>query len=270
MDGEDIVPQSPVFRASYRIGIQKVRPLSQVAATAIIVRSIRKAGLYRNKTGNRYEVQADHGFRKRFGTILKLRNDISYSVSERFLGHKQNTDPSYFRGTRDDMFREFQKVIIDLTIDDTERLRIQSKLKDEKINSLESEKDKKISELEQITKELSARLQKQESMTAEMNKISFKIKQTAIQESDPINPNYPDGGPFDTRLVNLELRKVKEKSIEIFDSEFEESAEVVIRNNNVYCTLDKSSSCKHVLFAIGNPEFYQLVKKYDIDISFGN
>ena len=105
-------------------------------------------------------------------------------------------------------------------------------------------------------------------MTAEINKIHAKIKETMNRESDSSNPHFPDGGPFDIRLVNLEIEEIKDKSIIIFDNEFCEEIPVVLRKDKVYCTIDKSTSCKHVLFALGNPDFYQLVKKNNISFSF--
>src|SRR5437879_13017938 len=105
-------------------------------------------------------------------------------------------------------------------------------------------------------------------MTAEINKIHAKIKETMNRESDSSNPHFTDGGPFDIRLVNLEIEEIKDKSIIIFDNEFCEEIPVVLRKDKVYCTIDKSTSCKHVLFALGNPDFYQLVKKNNISFSF--
>ncbi|MGI0026565.1 MAG: tyrosine-type recombinase/integrase [Nitrosopumilaceae archaeon] len=145
-DGENLLPQNPVFRSIYRIGIQKIKPLSRVGAIGIISRSIKNAGLYRNKAGNRYEIQGDHGFRKRFATILKLRNDISYSVTERLLGHKQNLDSSYFRGTKDELFEEFKKAISDLIIDDSER----NKITIAKLEAELSEKEKLNDEIQRL------------------------------------------------------------------------------------------------------------------------
>jgi len=265
-DGEVLLPQSPVFRSTYRIGVQKVIPLSRVGAIGIISRAIRKAGLYRNKAGNRYEIQADHGFRKRFATILKLRNDISYSVTERLLGHKQNLDSSYFRGTREEIFREFRKIILDLTVSDEERLALQNRLKDEKIDRLQFEKDSKISGLEETAKKLLERIEALETERKETRMINSRVKETLNRESDPSNPHFPDGGPFDTRLVNLEVEEINADSMVVYDSEFGESIKVVLRKNQVYCTLDKSSTCKHVLFALANPEFYEIVKKNAIKV----
>jgi len=260
-DGEKLTLDSPLFRAKYRLGIEKVKPMNSDTMQQVI-HAIVKPNVNRDKIGRRYNIQAAHGLRKRFATIVKMDNRISYSISERLLGHQAYLDKEYMRPTKEALFKEFQKVITELTVSDSERLQIQSKIKDEKISKLESEKDKKISDLEDTTRQLSERLQKQESMTAEISKIHLKTKETMNRESDPSNLHYPDGGPFDTRLVNLEMKEINDKSMIIFDTEFEERIEVVLRKGKVYCTLDKSSTCKHVLFAIGNFDFYQLVKKH--------
>jgi len=52
----------------------------------------------------------------------------------------------------------------------------------------------------------------------------------------------------------------------IFDTEFEESIQVILKENKIFCTLDKSDNCKHVLFAITNQKFYENVKKSNIPI----
>jgi len=80
----------------------------------------------------------DHGFRKRFNTILKLKNEVNSNVAEKLLGHKNGLDGVYLKPTRDQCFTEFRKAISDLMIDDSERQRL-------KIEQLQQEK----SELEQ-------------------------------------------------------------------------------------------------------------------------
>ena len=182
------------------------------------------------------------------------------------MGHKQNLDSSYFRGTREEIFREFRKIILDLTVSDEERLALQNRLKDEKIDRLQFEKESKISGLEETAKKLLERIEALETERKETRMINSKLKETITRESNPSNPHFPGGGPFDTRLANLEVREINETSMVIFDSEFEERINVVLRRDKVYCTLDKSSTCKHVLFALANPKFYEIVKSNNIKI----
>jgi len=265
LNGERITDESPLF-------VNLAKHAKQTNLTVenmyqMLAKLYRQATIEREKIGNRYDKALTYGFRKRFNTILKINNEVNSNIAEKLMAHKRGLDGSYLTPTREECFKEFIKAIPELTVSDSERLQIQSKIKDEKITKLESEKDKKISTLEEITRQLSERLQKQESMTAEISKIHLKTKETMNRESDPSNPHYPDGGPFDTRLVNLEMKEINDKSMVIFDTEFEERIEVVLRKDKVYCTLDKSSTCKHVLFALGNSNFYQLLKKHDINIS---
>ncbi|MGH2613134.1 MAG: hypothetical protein ACRDFB_08840 [Rhabdochlamydiaceae bacterium] len=142
-------------------------------------------------------------------------------------------------------------------------LEIEEQQKTEKL-----EREKRLSEVEAASKELLERIESLEIIKKEIQLIHLKINETKNIESDPSNPDFPDGGPFDTRLVNLEVREINENSMLIYDSEFEESTDVILRGRKVFCTLDKSTTCKHVLFALANPEFYGIVKKNNISIIF--
>ena len=147
-DGERLNSESSVFRAIYRLGMEKTKPMTTGTIKEVISVLVR-SDISRNKIGNRYNIQIAHGFRKRFATIVKLNNKISYSVSERLLGHKAGEDSSYFRPTvKQELFGEFRKVISDLTVDDSERLRAQNRIKDETIQKMESENNARITKLE--------------------------------------------------------------------------------------------------------------------------
>lgn len=259
-DGENMTPDSPVFRARYSLGVQKALPLSVSSITQIIYRILNRAGLRQNMKNNRYEVQLDHGFRKRFNTILKLNREINPNIVEKLMGHSKGLDGVYLKPTRQESFEEYRKGISDLTIDNAERVIAENK-------KLEIEKSE-FESLKETVKQLGEKLQQQESMNAEIYQIQYKIKETMTNESDPANPNFPDGSPYDTKLINLRTEKIDENSMRIFDSEFEEKINVVLRKDKVYCTLDNSTTCKHVLFALGNSEFYKIAKKHNVDISF--
>jgi len=83
-DGERINLESPVFRSVYQLGYAKVRPATTDALKEVIRKLIIKSGLRINqvKTGERYNKQADHGFRKRWNTILKTTKTINISLAE--------------------------------------------------------------------------------------------------------------------------------------------------------------------------------------------
>lgn len=56
-------------------------------------------------------MQADHGFRKRFNTILKLENGVNYNVAEKLMGHRNGLDRVYLTPTLEELFSEFVKAI---------------------------------------------------------------------------------------------------------------------------------------------------------------
>lgn len=148
-DGEYLGPNSPVFRVKYRIGIEKVRPMSQKAMEAVFSKLIHKAGLRTNKKGYRYDRQADHGFRKRWNTIMKTTEGVKISLAEKMFGHSFTIplDETYLDPTLEKLFENYKKAIPELTIDEAERLRI----KNEKLVKEKSEVkklEKRIEELE--------------------------------------------------------------------------------------------------------------------------
>ncbi|MEM4391709.1 MAG: site-specific integrase [Candidatus Nitrosotenuis sp.] len=126
-DGEKITLDSPIFRTRYSLGIQKALPLSISSVTQIIYRVLNRAGLRQNIKNNRYEVQLDHGFRKRFNTILKLNREINANIIEKLMGHSKGLDGVYLKPTRQESFDEYRKGISDLTINDSERVLAEKK-----------------------------------------------------------------------------------------------------------------------------------------------
>jgi hypothetical protein len=190
---------------------------------------------------------------------------LSYIINHTGL---TKLDEHYFKTHESELVEQYLNAIPNLIISDEERLLLQNGIKDKKIDKLQSEKDSKISELETTMKKLLERIETLEIKKQETKMINSKINEMKNAESDPSNPDFPDGGPFDTRLTNLQVRKINKDSIIVFDSEFEESISVVLRKNKAYCMLDYSTTCKHVLFALGNPDFYEIVKNNNIEISF--
>ena len=71
--------------------------------------------MIRNKCQYRYDIQADHGFRKRFNTILKLNNSINYNITEKLMCHK-NGLMVHLVSTIDELFVEFKKAISDIDL----------------------------------------------------------------------------------------------------------------------------------------------------------
>jgi integrase/recombinase XerD len=138
-DGEVLTDESPLFRKKYQVGSSPVKKLTEAAAKHIMFRLISGMNCGREKDGQRFNIQIDHGFRKRFNTILKLITDVNPNIAEKLMGHKNGLDGVYFVPTEADLFTEFKKAIIEITIDPAERLQA-------KLNQTEKEK----SEIENI------------------------------------------------------------------------------------------------------------------------
>lgn len=149
--GELINEESPVFRTDRnKLGLGKAKPMTEQNAS-ITVRRIVDRAIKRIKASNtRYTIQSAHGFRKRFNTILKSNNDVNPNLAEKMMGHSVTIqlDNNYLVPNVNRMFDEYVKVIPELTISEAIKLKEENKLKDEKIKSLESDKDRRIDELE--------------------------------------------------------------------------------------------------------------------------
>jgi len=128
-DGETLGPDSPVFRSAYQLGIAKTKSASTHSLKEIIRTLILKSGLRTNQTkiGNRYNKQADHGFRKRFNTILKTTDSVNISLSEKMMGHSVSVslDSVYLVPTVKQLFKEYKKAIPQLIINDSTRNQIE-------------------------------------------------------------------------------------------------------------------------------------------------
>jgi len=147
-DGEKFYPETLVFRQKYRLGIEKPRVLKSAGGRIILYRIIQKSRIKRNKVNRNYDIQMDHGFRKRFNTVLKINNEVNSNIAEKLMGHKNGLDGVYFKPTKEQCFKEFRKAIPELSIDESIRLEEKIKHRDEQIEKLESDKDKRIAELE--------------------------------------------------------------------------------------------------------------------------
>jgi len=142
-DGEEITPDSPIFRIKYEwVNVNsKIKQLSRPGTISLMSRILKATSIQRIKKGRRYDVQLDHGFRKRFNTTLKLQNELNSNIAEKIMGHKKGLDGSYLTPTRQECFREFVKAVLTLTIDPTERQKIELGKKQQKITELEKAND---------------------------------------------------------------------------------------------------------------------------------
>jgi len=151
-DGEIFVENTPIFRTSYqaKYSNQNVKQFSRNGAISLMNRILVNSSINRNKKGRRFDVQLDHGFRKRFNTIMKLENGVNANIAEKILGHKNGLDGVYLAPTRQQCFAEFVKAIPQLTIGSTARQQNEIQAQKEQIDELESERTK----VHQLTKEM--------------------------------------------------------------------------------------------------------------------
>jgi integrase/recombinase XerD len=197
-DGENLDDNSPLFRESYQTGVQKVKSISLGAISQILHRLVKKTRT-RKRVGRRFNIMILHGFRKRFGTIIKLDNKIGWAVSERLLGHQSYLDPEYFVPTKDKLFNEFKKVIPDLTIGDSERQRI-----------VIENQQKKLEEKEQLKLELG----NMKDQYAYMKDIFGPVL-----ESDYLREQYK-------RFINQQIDAMK--TTEVYRNDFSKMAQEVV------------------------------------------
>ena len=110
--GVNFTDNTPLFMTSNK----NHTPLGINGARSVIARAVQKGKVNRNKQGIHYDVQVNHGFRKRFNTILKMNNRVNYNIAEKLLGHKNGLDGVYFTPTLKELFAEYKKVVRKLEI----------------------------------------------------------------------------------------------------------------------------------------------------------
>lgn len=153
--GEILNQDSPVFRANYRLGIEKVKPITERGVSELMQRLVKRAGIARSKNGTRYDTQTNHGFRKRFNTILKTTDGMKLSLAEKMMGHSFviPLDDAYLTPSLEQLFDEYKKALINLTVDDSARIKIEKeKLEQEKsiVNQQRLENEKLLKRIEDL------------------------------------------------------------------------------------------------------------------------
>lgn len=104
--GEVLTKDTPIF-----VSRGNTKQLGWSGSRSAIYRIVSKSNILRHKQNHRYDVQVDHGFRKRFNTILKLNNLVNYNIAEKLMGHKNGLDGIYFTPTLEELFKEFKKIM---------------------------------------------------------------------------------------------------------------------------------------------------------------
>jgi len=150
-EGELLKPESFLFRQkSFFSNSVGISPLSVHGIESIIANIMKHAGIKRIKMNDkRYDLPVCGGFRNRFNTIFKSNPDISYVVAEMFSDHKIRQEPSYMFPTKEVLLAEYKKAVPELIISEEARLKLESENKQKRIEKLESDKDRRISELEE-------------------------------------------------------------------------------------------------------------------------
>ncbi|MCH7562046.1 MAG: site-specific integrase [Thaumarchaeota archaeon] len=163
-DGEYLDKNSPLFRKSYQLGIQKALPMNDELVLRSIWYIINKSGLRagQEKKSGRYDTQTNHGFRKRWTTIIENVEGVKVILAEKMMGHSIKSIPMaeiYNLPTTEMLFKEYKKAIPELIIDGSARKQAElDKVYKEK-SILEEEKSK--------NKSLMTRLEKVERMIFE-------------------------------------------------------------------------------------------------------
>ncbi|MDF2422735.1 MAG: site-specific integrase [Nitrosopumilus sp.] len=122
--GEKLDEQSPMFTLKDRLIDKKqigIKRISRPAISNILTAVFRH--MNRTRDGNRWEIPTTHGFRKYFNRALKMREGMNLSLCEKLMGHSVTValDNSYLPVTKDELFKEFEKAIPELTIREDER-----------------------------------------------------------------------------------------------------------------------------------------------------
>jgi|APSaa5957512535_1039671.scaffolds.fasta_scaffold01792_6 integrase len=170
-DGEYIDNESPLFRSTYRLGIQKVIPCTSDSLIKVMMRLI--SVIDRKKVGktDRYDVAMNHGFRKFYATVIKDVEGISPTMTEKLINHVgiNPLDGNYYKPTKEKMFEAYKKCISVLTIDDSIRNKI-------KIEKLENDK----TDLKEINSLYEKTIKEKKSIIKEKELIERKYRDIAL------------------------------------------------------------------------------------------
>ena len=147
-DHEKITSDSPLIRESYSMASLPAKHINNAMLQELIGMTLKDVKRKKDFSG-RYNIAITGGFRKFFNLTMKIQEKVNISLVEKLMGHSVtiSLDNHYLPVSTEKLFEEFQKNIPDLTISDSERLRVENELKEKKIQELESDK-KRISELE--------------------------------------------------------------------------------------------------------------------------
>lgn len=153
-----------------------------------VVRMATKAGLRRTKTSKRFEVPIMNGFRRFWNKTCKEAASgdstlASLIKKEYMMGHRGlvSLDQNYFKTNLMELAIEYTKVVSDLTIEDTERLRQSNHVMASNVQKLESEMDRT---LERLSRDVADMRHERDSMRQEISTLRKQQEMPATELLD--------------------------------------------------------------------------------------
>ncbi|MXX21491.1 MAG: integrase [Cenarchaeum sp. SB0661_bin_35] len=162
-----------------------------------VARMATKAGLRGAKESKRFEVPAMNGFRRFWNKTCKetASGDSLASLikKEYMMGHQGlvSLDQNYFKTNLMELATEYIKVVPDLTIEDSERLRQSNRTMSSNIQKLESEKDEK---LERLTRKVDDMRRERDSMRQEIFELKKQRESPAMDLLDALKKHSGTDG----------------------------------------------------------------------------
>jgi len=139
-NGEELTGESVLFK-TFENPHKKKDYLTADSIRQTLTNLMKLAVIERKKIKNRHDKAIIYGFRKRFHTVLKLKDGLNSNIAEKLMGHKNGSDGNYLRPTLEQCFFEFEKAIPDLTLDPTEKQKIMIEKQQKELSELEKQKE---------------------------------------------------------------------------------------------------------------------------------
>jgi len=155
VNGEAITGDSPLFRTNFKKGMagQKITPLQKPSIDAVLRRLAENTGVRKRSKSPylRHDIRTEYGFRIRWNTIMKNHDPpLHNNKIERMFSHNSKTLPldSVYNKPEDQVLHEeFDKAILELTIDPTQRQKVELEQNHKTISKLTTNQ-KRIDKLE--------------------------------------------------------------------------------------------------------------------------
>ena len=176
MRHEEFNTETPIFANFYK---NKTNDhMDEMGIRKIVEKAIRNSGIARVKKGATYDKATMRMFRKRFNGKLKMNNEVNSNIAEKLMAHRRGLDGAYLQPTLEECFAEFSKAILDLTIDDTEKIKVERlKLEKEKTDLEQVKLDK--AELTGEMDWMKTEILKMQARIEKMNRLKKKPNQVA-------------------------------------------------------------------------------------------